>query len=283
MTTVFPGCDTATLTSWEDKSAPMMQLLHLCGGIGTLVTTQMIKPFLTVQQGQNDTQHLDKQKHSSLSNIFLSNVTQSMLHSQNYELNTTLTTHETLNVYGLEVPYSIAAGVAFLTSLALVGLFIKGPPPGFPSRKPIRNIKNLVSPGSCTENDTSHGIILLILCIIYTIFSIGGERVFLSYLFSYAVEADVSFSKSSAADLTTVFCATFLVGRLLAVFLTHIFPVEWVLVVEVVCGLATMVVGAALAFEKAAALWFVSGMAGLFISALMPGGMAWINIYLKVK
>ena len=49
------GCEYRTVVLWDKKSAPFLQLLQLCHGLGGCVATQLLKPFLLPR----DKQHSD--------------------------------------------------------------------------------------------------------------------------------------------------------------------------------------------------------------------------------
>lgn len=197
------------------------------------------------------------------------------------------TVHEVNNTWAsgsrLSYPYCIAAGFSIVLVFLLLILHMKGAPAGFPKRKPHRNLRALLSPGSCTAGRISYGAAILVSLTIFFLCSVGAEAVFTSYLFSYAIEADTAFSKSQAADLVTVFYALHLLGRFLCIFLSQCVPTPVLAVGTIVCGIVTMIVGTAFSYDSSIALWVVTGLAGAFMSVLFPTGEAWANLYIEVR
>ena len=182
----------------------------------------------------------------------------------------------------LVYPYSIASAFAAAVGISLIIIHIRGTPTGFPKRQPKNKFREILSPGTCAYGRKLYGTCILLLVFLFYIFAVGGDRAYGGYIFSYAVDAEVSFSKDKAAHLLTVFYISYLGGRFLGIFVSHFVPIHWLIFGDIICGLVTMIVGASLAYSNEIALWVTTGIAGAFISALWPAGVSWVNIHLEV-
>ena len=130
--------------------------------------------------------------------------------------------------------------------------------------------------------DKLYGTSILLLVFLSYFYVVGGEKAYGGDIFSYPVDATISFSKHKASHLLTVFYISHLGGRFLGIFISYVVPIHWLIFGDIICGLVTIIVGAFLAYSNEIALWITTGFAGAFISALWPAGVSWVNIHLEV-
>ena len=157
-----------------------------------------------------------------------------------------------------------------------------GPLNGFPKRQHRTKFRDLLSPGSCAYGRKFYGTGILFLLFLFNVFTWGGEKAYGDYIFSYAVDAKVSFTKDKAAHLLTVFYVCHLGERFLAIFVSHFIPIHWLIFGDIIGGLLTTILGASLAYSNAISLWATTGLLGAFVSVMGPAGIAWANIHLEV-
>ena len=193
-----------------------------------------------------------------------------------------LNTSDVIHTSRLFYPYSMASAFSVIVGISLIMIHVRGTPNGFPKRQPKNKLRELLSPGSCAYGRQLYGTSILLLAFLFYVFAVGGEKAYANFIFSYAVDADVSFSKSKAANLLTVFYTSHLSGRFLGIFISHVVPIHWLLFGDIIGGLLTMILGASLAYSNETALWVTTGFAGAFVGILFPAGLAWTNIHMEV-
>ena len=123
----------------------------------------------------------------------------------------------------------------------------------------------------------------VILATLFFTFAIGGERFYANYVYAYAVNADVHFAESAAANLVFVFYVCFLIGRFLGIFLTRVMHLHHFLFIALCGSVITSGAGLLRGYDHPMALWLVTGFEGIFTSVLGPACMAWINLYISVS
>ena len=259
------GVNPLVMRLWDEWAPPALHSLYFGYALGSVIAAEMTRPFLSKLQPTNLTMR-------EVDSIKFNN------HSENLLRHTSGLVSPSRLVY----PYTISGGLAILIGCLLTAIHIRGPPMGFPTRQPQDNLRLAPSLRSCSIGKECYGAIILVLCFFYFLFTQGGEQSIDSYLFSYAVDAEVSFSKDEAAHLVTVFYVCYMTGRFLSIFISSLFPIHYLIFGSILGVMVTMVCAAMLAFSSSLALWCIAGFAGLFMSTLYPSGMAWINVYMKV-
>ena len=197
------GGNTMTMHLWGEATASPMNAVHFGFGLGAILAPQLALPFLSpdAKAGNSET---------STSVNETSNQTESFTHI--YDLNSTGDTSHGESEAQLVYPYTIIALIGIIFTIMMVVFYVVGPPRGFPIRKPVKS-KVLFSPSSCAGGRLLYGLILFILLFLYFIQAVGGERAYGKFLFTYAVDSPLLFTKRSAANLNSLFWACFVCGR----------------------------------------------------------------------
>ena len=253
------------MTLWGKHAASPLHSLHFSSTFGAVITTQITRPFLRPKAVPQNYTATDDHNSTELSPW------PSNLH------NSTVTSPS-----NLLVPYTISAVWTFVFGLLLAGYIAKGPPRGFPQRKPHDKIKELLSPGSCNNGRVIYGSLLLLTLYLFFSQAVGLERIFGKYLFPFALGANTNCSNDQAAMLVTAFYIGMMFGRFSGMFVSHVISTPWLIFVDVICIIVTVVVGALFAYDNIYALWAVTILAGVFTSILFPAGMAWANLHMEV-
>ena len=193
-----------TMHLWGEATASPMNAVHFGFGLGAILAPQLALPFLSpdAKAGNSET---------STSVNETSNQTESFTHMF-YDLNSTGDTLHGDSEAQLVYPYTIIALIGIIFTIMMVVFYVVGPPRGFPIRKPVKS-KVLFSPSSCAGGRLLYGLILFILLFLYFIQAVGGERAYGKFLFTYAVDSPLNFTKRSAATLNSLFWACFVCGR----------------------------------------------------------------------
>ena len=264
---IFVGGNPNVMYLWGKKAAPALHSLHFGFGLGGVISAQMTRPFLQpIAANDNVTESV----------VLFDNATTD-IEISSIRSNASNVIHTSRLVY----PYSMASAFAILVGISLIAIYIHGPPSGFPKRQPKNKFHELLSPLSCAYGRQFYGTSMLFLVFLFYVFAVGGEKAYGNFIFSYAVDADVSFSKGKAAQLLTVFYTCHLSGRFLGIFISHFVSIHW-LIFDIIGGLLTTILGASLAFSNETALWATTGLTGAFVSILVPAGLAWTNTQLEV-
>ena len=184
------GGNTMTMHLWGKASASPMNAVHFGFGLGAVLAPQLAIPF---------------QSPDAKINTDTSNDTESYTISK---LNTT--TPSSQSESHLAYPYTITALIGLIFTIVMIVFYIVGPPNGFPIRKPVKS-KLIFSPASCANGHFFYGLVLFLFLFLYFIQAIGGERAYGKFLFTFAIDSELKFTKRNAAILNSLFWA-FLVG-----------------------------------------------------------------------
>lgn len=233
----------------EDTPAPM-QSLHFGFGVGAVIAPQIARPFLAPDVSNSNS--------------------------------TVNGTSQDMNSY-IEYPYTIIAIVVFLYSLVIFGFFIKGPPKGFPLKTTKTNFRTMCTPRSCAPWKPIFGAQLLAVLAIHFGQIVGGERAYGKFLFSYATDSELKFTKSDASILNSVFWACFTAGRLAGVPTAKFVPTRYMIMIQICATIICSFVLAAEGYRQVTILWAFSCIIGYFMSQKFPSSMSWANIYLEMN
>lgn len=252
-----PGGNALVMHLWGDRAAPHLHTLHFGFGLGALLAPQIARPFLSPD--------LDDDNHT--------------ICDDTNDVNGTSPASESR----IEIPYAIISVFVILFSFVVLGFYIRGPPKGFPVRMPNRSLKALISPASCSRGYTIFGIELLLLLFLYFIQAVGGERAYGKFLFSFAIESDVQFSKNEASYLQSAFWASFTFGRLIGGPIAKFVPVNYMIIGNIVGDIITATILAIWAPTEAIILWIFTCFMGICIAMAYPNGMSWSNLHLDMN
>ncbi|CAH1789588.1 unnamed protein product [Owenia fusiformis] len=111
---------------------------------------------------------------------------------------------------------------------------------------------------------------------------VGGERTLSKFLFAFATDGPLKFTKDNATILNTVFWASFTAGRGLAMLAAKFVGPRILLIVELIMNLIVAIVLLTLGYRFAIVMWIFTALQGACLAPLFPSGIAWLNIYLKV-
>ena len=254
------GVNTLIVHLWRDASGPPLYLLHFGFGLGAFLAPLVARPFL-VTTPQN----------SSDANAPLSNETTQLQQLED---------ESTSNTF---VPYSCVAVVYTFFTLAMLGYYVLGPPRNFPKYTPDTRLKRVFSPRNWSP---SHPCLAsLVLALMFTVFTqgVGAELVFGNFIFSFATDADVAFSKDAAAMLTSLFWLSHMIGRLLGAGLALCVPTSVVLLADVILLTVVSLLLVLFGHSHSVALWTLAAAYGLFISPIVPAGNHWTSLQIAVN
>ncbi len=240
-----------------------MHSLLFGSGLGALIAPQVAQPFLSPDTDDD----VD------------ADVTTTMYPTQTWISNTT----EIRGESWIEIPYTIMAIFIFCFGAVVFGLYLKGPPDGFPVRNPNKDFKRMINPATCGRGSSCYGVALLATLFFYYVHILGRDRAIGKYLFSYAVDGEVGFTKREASNLLTAFWASFTCGRLLGVPISKFVSPKYMILGDALLNIVIATLMALVAYNNGLALWITSCLCGLCIAVAYANGMAWANVYLDVN
>ena len=240
---------------WEEKAAPYMHALHFGFGLGALLAPQIARPFLAPEPEDENYTTCDE------------------------SVNGTSSASESR----IEIPYAIIGIFVFCFAWVILFFYIRGFPKGYPMRVPNTDLKALLSASSCSPGYITYGIGLLALLFLYFVQAVGRAAAYGNFLFSFAVESDVGFTKDEVSYLQTAFWASFTFGRLLGGPVAKFVPLNWLIIGDIVGAFITAVVLSIWGATDTTVLWVFSCFMGIFVSLVFPNGMSWSNLELRMN
>ena len=244
---------------WGENAASPMHSLHFGFGFGAFIAPLIARPFLSPDIDEDDKNY-------------------ALCADQN-STNAPLMESESR----IEVPYGIIGILVFLFAIFVLVFYIVGKPNNFPMRIPSATLRELLTPESCSPGYVGFGVVLLTLLFFYFIQAVGGERAYGKFLFSFATEAEVQFTKDEASYLQSAFWGSFTLGRLLGIPLAKYFTVNSMIIGDIIGNLITAIVLSLWGASNSTVLWVFSCFMGLFVAVVFPNGMSWSNIYLDMN
>ena len=254
---------------WAEKSGPPFHAIHMGYPIGSTLAPLIAMPFLGPDDPDETTTTAPTQIWTEVTST--------------NDWNITGTANETEKVSRIEIPYAIVGGTTTLMGLVFVILFLVGPPMGFIYHgTPKSSMLEVFSPASCqamgTAKDTC--ILLFLVCTFY-VFVSTKDGTIAGFIFAYAVESELNFTKHEAAIFDTVFRSMEIVGRVIAVLGSHWFPIQPMIFVEVILNTVFTTCLAFVGTRNKTNLWIFACLYKLSAAPVWPSGMTWISVYLK--
>ena len=271
------GGNTMVLHLWGDQAASPQHSLHFGFGVGSIISPLLARPFLSQKITVNVTNYTDK-----LNDVSMELHQQLQYVYNKTEANTTMV-DIMLRESNLMVPYGIGSSFVLLIAISFLVSYILGPPHGFPTKSGTTNVKQLFNPATCGYGHPRYGGALIFLIMIYFTFVCGSEHSYGRFLFSYAIEADVNFTKDEAALLNSVFWAMFTIGRGGGTVVAKFMRISLMIWIEFVFVLLSITTLAIWGFSVKLVLWIASCSYALMLGPIFPGGISWANLQLDLN
>ena len=254
------GVNTLVVHLWQEASAPPLYLLHFGFGLGAFLSPLLARPFIS-----DDT----TTENETTFNLTTDNSEQ-LFHDET-------PTSSTL------VPYSCVAVVYTLFALAMLTFHIIGLPRHFPTYMQDKQLKAMFSPRNWSPKHPGYASVILALMFSMFMQGVGAELVFGNFIFSFATDADVAFSKDSAAMLTSLFWLCHMIGRLAGALLGLCVATSVVLLGDILLLTLTSLFLVLFGHSHPSALWLLAAAYGFFISPLVPAGNHWTSLQISVN
>ena len=182
-------CNVQVFGMWGEKADPKIQTLHLSWSAGSIIVPFMVRPFLVDRPDDI---------------IANTTTTEAMMTTSNME-----------QTNAFEIPYLIIGSVLLLTGVVALCIYICTLTNRVvASDNPVEKVND----ASTETTDTDHCFfiqMLVLVCLL--VFAFGGREYTVStWMFTYAIESDLGFTKSEAALLTSANRASYTAGHILS-------------------------------------------------------------------
>ena len=256
--------NTVILRAWSERATGPMYAIHFGFGLGSTVGPFLARPFLSPEE------------------VFI-NCTECMT--------TAMPATEEPSRFQegshIEIPYIKIGLFTLAMSITLLVLHIIGPPDKLRFKLKAASderklLKEVCYPNNCTNGSIPCTMLFLICFFLFYVFSCGREIGLNTYMFTYATESALKFSKDSAIVLSSVYVAFYMMGRLVSVVLSRWFTVQ-VLLIACIIFVCLMQAGLAILGLSEQILFAAFSCAvGFFGSPMWPAGMSWTDKYITI-
>ena len=259
----FAASSTLIIRLWTAEATAPLHSASLGFTIGAAITPQLIRPFLSPEKSydQHNGTNIASNGSTELPGLY-----------------TGVDTFEDLSQ--IEIPYMIIGLILVVFGIVFFGFYFKGPPNGFEQdkvdNKKKASFRSMINPASCGRGSFNYGIQLLI-CLFLYYFLIIAILCSLRFLFAFAIESSVRFTKSEATMLITTFFSCALAARVLSVIFIKFIRINIYLIVDILVVTAGCVVMAIFGHYVREVLWACVVLLGLSTSQMWPNGTSWAN------
>jgi FHS family Na+ dependent glucose MFS transporter 1 len=253
------GGNPSLASLWLDKAAGPYNFLHSGFGFGAAIAPLIAEPFL-----------VDDLDESAL------NVTQP-------QSNVTVVT-PAVELSRIEFPYGIVGVICYVTAACFFLFYVfrsRTPRLLVPRQQKDGHRAAIFDPKTCAGGDRTFGGQMFVLIFLYYMLLVGGERAYGKFVYSYARESDLAFTRREAAWLNTMYWISFTLARVVAYIAARWVPIHVLLFIQVT-GTAISAILLNAFHSNYVMFWLTSFTLGFFKAPLFPSGLGWINRYLRM-
>jgi len=255
-----------------DRSRPYTQSLHAFVGMGFVLGSLIVRPFLPEKE---DSSSVCDGFEFSTDIIVTNNVT-------HYTLATDTTRvqesgHDDTGFPLIAWPFLIISIVHVLTAFGYLGLILGGlSMPRF--YECISQDESALSFPTVTKQhkETMHSKVIFLLAFLYFSCSCGLEGFFQSQTFTFGICGPHQMEPGKAASLTTTYFACFLAGRFSGVLLSTKLRPQTMILSSLFCCILSSVLLVIMAATNQNLLFVGTGAVGFFVSLQFASGYSWL-------
>ena len=184
----------------------------------------------------------------------------------------------------IEFPYGIVGAICYFIAICFFLFYIfrrKTPRVLLPKKRQNGPQTAIFDPKSCAGGDRVFGCQMFVLIFVYYLLLVGGERAYGKFVYSYARESSLAFTKTQAAWLNTMYWVSFTLARVVAYIAARWVPIHILLFIQVI-GTAISAILLNAFHSHVIMFWITSFTLGFFKAPLFPSGLGWINRYLRM-
>ena len=249
-------CNVQVLGMWGEKADPKIQTLHLSWSAGSIIVPFMVRPFLVDRPDDI---------------IANTTTTEAMMTTSNME-----------QTNAFEIPYLIIGSVLLLTGVVALCIYICTLTNRVvASDNPVEKVND----ASTETTDTDHCFfiqMLVLVCLL--VFAFGGREYAVStWMFTYAIESDLGFTKSEAALLTSANRASYTAGHILSTVASKCIGPPPIIFTAAGIGMIFTLALAVWGTQYKAALWVFSCLLELAQGPLWPTSILFTDKYIRAS
>ena len=272
---IFPAVDlignAVILRTWGQRATGPMYAIHLGFGLGSAIGPFIARPFLSPEEN-------------------LVNCTSALVTCGTTEIAPTSEPSRYPDGSRLEIPYAIMSCIILVVCGFMYALYIRGPPDELRAQLEASSSGSLLSqplkevchPRTCANTSTAWAIFFLINLFFFYVWNTGREISIGTYVFTYATESDLGFSKDEAAALSGVYNLFYMLGRCVSIVISRWLTIQLMMSGEVVAVAVITVAMAIWGTSSQTAFAVLICSMGFFGSPLWPGQMSWLDNYITV-
>jgi len=241
-----------------DRAQPFTQSLHAFVGMGFVLGSLLVRPFLPDVEDSSDVCDQDEA-------LGHNNVTKTVVDVDDNHT----------NIPDLAWPFLIISLIHLLCGLGYICLIAGGlPMPRF--YETVSQDDTKVESGGEQHKKTKHSKLTLILSFFYFAFSCGLEGFFQSQTFTFGICGPHKMAPGKAATLTTVYFASFLAGRFSGVLLSTKLKPRTLILTSLLCCTLSSILLVLMADTNQDLLFLGTGLVGFFVSLQFASGYSWL-------
>jgi len=248
-----------------DRSPPFTQSLHAFVGMGFVLGSLIVRPFLP--DTEDSSAVCDKEEALSFSNVTQDAVgVDHVVQVENLP---------STKIPVLAWPFLIITLVHLMTAVGYCSLIAGGlPMPRF--YETVSQEETKLECGRASKQGTKHSKLTLLLAFFYFSFSCGLEGFFQSQTFTFGICGPHQMVPGKAAALTTVYFACFLAGRFSGVILSTKLKPRTLIVTSLLCCILSAILLVFMAETSQDLLFLGTGAVGFFVSLQFASGYSWL-------
>ena len=252
------------LALWQKKADAQFQAAYCIWSLGGTMAPFIAKPFLV--------ERLDKMAENETMIAPSINISNTM---------TTVIEIETRS--NIEIPYGIVASFCFVTGIMGLILYIIGKPGVYVEHMPAqKSCKDLMMIPKAVQAPAKFALPMLFLFFMYFFFLCGAQVTMYTWMYTYAVEGDLQFTRSEAAIYDSTFKGCYTIGRVVSVILAKILPVQIFLPVAAILSSCMSFVLMVLGHKSKASFYAFSCLHQFCIAPLWGGAAPLLDKYMRV-
>jgi len=257
-----------------DRSPPYTQSLHAFVGMGFVLGSLIVRPFLPEKE---DNSSVCEEEHIAIAQSS-TNVTNVLKVDEDVQVED-LTPIVDIDFPDIAWPFLIIAMVHILTAVGYLCLILGGlPMPRFYENVSQDDCKLSLGSiiGTKQQQKTKHSKITLLLAFFYFAFSCGLEGFFQSQTFTFGICGPHKMEPGKAAALTTVYFSSFLAGRFSGVLFSTKFKPQTMILTSLLCSILSALLLVLWAASQEDLLFVGTGAVGFFVSLQFASGYSWL-------
>ena len=234
------------------ESRPFTQSLHAFVGVGFILSSVLVQPFLPQNQEESKTVCPGMDDQNSTGGL-------------DYD------PRMMGNIPSINWPYIIIGIWHFVAAAGLLFLGFSG------LQMPSYYSKNIVDNANVEKvfTNVQYWKSLLVMIYFYYVFTCGLEGFFMSMTYTYGICGPLEMTVSEAALLNTLYYGAFLVGRFSGIIISKYLKPTYMILSSLLGCVTSAILLSVLSATSKIGLYLGTSMMGFFVSFLFASGLSW--------